>query len=310
MGRRILAATAAHVAGTEPPRLGTEPRWSTRSTDAATTTPARRQPPPPLTLLPSDEELMGVNEAGDPTAFRALTPAQRFEFDVRGYIVLRGHYSPAQVAEFNAGIDEVQALPKTHANFTELGPLWAMPQDPAAMDDSTHEYWNGRTVAEDAAERKGSSMSVLLAGSDKFDAIVRDPLMREIHRELAGGTCMLSGNYYIEKFGPCPGGALHHGGFPRMRTFHYAYDLTNSKFACFSTKATVILSDMTTIEKGPFAVIVGSHKANMDPRTHMDLSDASKNDLGIPACTSLSLALCVCVRVRMSDDSIGNGACS
>ena len=37
-----------------------------------------------------------------------------------------------------------------------------------------------------------------------------------------------------------------------------AYDLSNSKFACFSTKATVILSDMTTIEKGPFAVIVGS----------------------------------------------------
>ena len=75
---------------------------------------------------------------------------------------------------------------------------------------------------------------------------------------------------------------MHHGGFPRMRTFHCkriliaglyvgcaankwlplvcldAYDLSNSKFACFSTKATVILSDMTTIEKGPFAVIVGS----------------------------------------------------
>lgn len=31
------------------------------------------------------------------------------------------------------------------------------------------------------------------AGSDKFDDIVRDPLMREIHRELAGGACMLSG---------------------------------------------------------------------------------------------------------------------
>ena len=60
MGRRVLAATAAHVAGTEPPKVGAAPRWSTRSTDAATTTPARRQPPPPLTLLPSDEELMAV----------------------------------------------------------------------------------------------------------------------------------------------------------------------------------------------------------------------------------------------------------
>ena len=107
-----------------------------------------------LTLLPSDEELRGVNEAGDPTAFRALTPAQRFEFDVRGYIVLRGHYSAAQVAEFNAGIDEVQSIPKTHANFTQIGPLWAMPADRGALDDPTHEYWTGRTVAEDAAERQ------------------------------------------------------------------------------------------------------------------------------------------------------------
>ena len=61
-----------------------------------------------------------------------------------------------------------------------------------------------------------------------------------------------------------------------------AYDLSNNKFACFSTKATVILSDMTTIEKGPFAVIVGSHKANLDPRTHLDLSDASKLELAEP----------------------------
>ena len=90
-------------------------------------------------------------------------------------------------------IDEIQALPKTHANFTQIGPLWDIPKDRAAVDDPTHAHWTGRTVAEDAAERKTSSMSMLLAGSDKFDSIVRDPLMREIHRELAGGACMLSG---------------------------------------------------------------------------------------------------------------------
>ena len=119
MGRRVLSATAEHVS-------------------AATSTPARRQPPPPQTLLPDDEQLQQLNEAGDPTAFRALTPTQRFEFDVRGYFVLRGHYSAAQVAQFNAGIDEVQALPKTQANFTQIGPLWSIPQDKAAMDDPTH----------------------------------------------------------------------------------------------------------------------------------------------------------------------------
>ena len=44
-------------------------------------------------------------------------------------------------------------------------------------------------------------------GSTAFDPIVRDPVMKAIHRELAGGECMLSGNYYIEKYGPCVGGA-------------------------------------------------------------------------------------------------------
>jgi hypothetical protein len=29
---------------------------------------------------------------------------------------------------------------------------------------------------------------------------------------------------------------MHHGGFPRMRTFHYGYDHTTGKFDCFSTK--------------------------------------------------------------------------
>ena len=41
--------------------------------------------------------------------------------------------------------------------------------------------------------------------------------------------------YYIEQNGPTGvGGGMHHGGFPRMRTFHYGYDHTTGKFDCFS----------------------------------------------------------------------------
>ena len=235
MGRALLTKTAAHVVAGGVASAGQQP--------------ARKQPAPPRTLRPSADELSLKNEDGSMTAFDALTPAQRFEFDVRGYFVLRGHYSPAQVAAFNAGIDEVQAVPMTHANYTRIGPMWPVPQDRAALDDATHAHWTARTVAEDAAERKQTSMSLLIAGSTKFDPIVRDSLMKEIHRELAGGECMLSGNYYIEKHGPCPGGGLHHGGFPRMRTFRYAFDHTTGKFDCFSTKATIILSDMSTVER-------------------------------------------------------------
>ena len=37
-------------------------------------------------------------------------------------------------------------------------------------------------------------------------------------------------------------------------------DHTTNRFACYSTKATIILSDMSAVEHGPFACIPGSHK--------------------------------------------------
>ena len=86
---------------------------------------------------------------------------------------------------------------------------------------------------------------------------------------------MLSATYYIERHGPCDAGGLHHGGFPKMRTFRarsplsfrlshflnrelrgrwratdYGFDHTSGKFACYSTKATIILSDMSTMAHG------------------------------------------------------------
>ena len=87
---------------------------------------------------------------------------------------------------------------------------------------------------------------------------------------------MLSATYYIERHGPCDAGGLHHGGFPKMRTFRtcspspsgfltfsierrserplactdYGFDHTSGKFACYSTKATIILSDMSTMANG------------------------------------------------------------
>ena len=42
----------------------------------------------------------------------ALTPEQKYEFDLRGYLVLKGHYDEAAVAEFHAGIDELSGDPR------------------------------------------------------------------------------------------------------------------------------------------------------------------------------------------------------
>ena len=71
----------------------------------------------------------------------------------------------------------------------------------------------------------------------------------------------------IEKQGPgAAGGGLHFGGYPRQRNFHYEFDHTTNRFACYSTKATIILSDMSAVEHGPFACIPGSHKVRLASR--------------------------------------------
>ena len=90
----------------------------------------------------------------------------------------------------------------------------------------------------------------------------------------------ISASYFLEKVGPAPGGGLHNGGYPVDRDIYYAYDHTNQRFACKSTKSVVIITDMTRLEQGPFAAIPGSHKTNFS--CPFDMSDASRNPMAVP----------------------------
>ena len=210
-----------------------------------------------------------------------LTPEQKYEFDLQGYIVLKGHYDEQAVAELHAGIDELQAIPIDYETYGRLGV--ASYYLAAAMKDPEHEFWQGahRPDRRPHPETGGvGRVDHALCGTDKFDLMVRDPVLRAIHTELAGGSVFISATYYIEKIGPCAGGGLHNGGYPVDRDIYYAYDHTNGRFACKSTKSVVILSDMTKVENGPFAAIPGSHKANFS--CPFDMSDASKNPMAVP----------------------------
>ena len=178
--------------------------------------PARTRPAPSSGRATASSHPVA---AAHRAAYDGLTPAQRFEFDVRGYYVLKGYYTPEEVATFNAGIDELQQIPVTHQNYTQVGLSLDGGIPHAAARDPSHARWHGRPLTQVAAEKKQNRIDMLICGTDKFDRIVRDPKMKAIHTELAGGRCMLSNNYYIEKHGPCSGGGLHHGGFPKMRTY-------------------------------------------------------------------------------------------
>eukprot|EP01045_Picozoa_sp_COSAG04_P016757 COSAG04_NODE_1427_length_6801_cov_3.862131_4_plen_269_part_00 len=164
----------------------------------------------------------------------------------RRWQILRQHYSPESVQLFNEAIDEVQKVPVTFDAYNELGLApGGAPGEP--WRDPKHAAWHGRTLLGPEA-RPQNRVDNIICGTDKLDSIVRDHKMKEIHKvttilpsvfsrcahvahtppallagavlqELAGGACMLSATYYIERHGPCDAGGLHHGGFPKMRTF-------------------------------------------------------------------------------------------
>ena len=152
-----------------------------------------------------------------------MTEQQKYQMDLNGFFLLKAHYSPEQVAEFHRGIDELQAIPIDHASYTEVGV--AHPGLHGLQADSAHEAWK----KDRAAQLAGSPprrLDMAICGTDKLDQVVRDPVLRAIHTELAGGPCVLSATYFIEKQGPQPPDmqlGLHFGGAPRQRNFHYEY---------------------------------------------------------------------------------------
>ena len=210
-----------------------------------------------------------------------LTPEQKYQFDLRGYFVLEGHYDREAIEELHAGIDELQAIPIEYETYTKLG-IASYALAPA-MTDPQHPVWKGEHRSDRRPNPQTGGVGRVdhaLCGTDKFDRIVRDPILRAIHTALAGGPVFLSATYFIEKVGPVPGGGLHNGGFPVHRDIRYDYDHTSQRFLCTSTKSVVILSDMTRLENGPFAAIPGSHKANLP--CPYDMTDPSKNPMAAP----------------------------
>ena len=217
----------------------------------------------------------------DPAPAFELTPEQKYQLDLQGYFVLKQYYDEEAVAEFHAGIDELQAIPIEYETYRKLGiaSYYLAP----AMEDPEHPVWKGEHREDRRPNPQTGGVGRVdhaLCGTDRFDRIVRDPILKAIHTELAGGGVYISASYFIEKVGPAPGGVLHSGGYPLGRDNYYAYDHTKQRFACKCTKSVVILSDMSRLKTGPFAAIPGSHKANFV--CPYDMSDASRNPMAIP----------------------------
>jgi hypothetical protein len=209
-----------------------------------------------------------------------LTDEQKYEFDLRGFLVLRQLYDEEAIGEFNAGIDELQAIPVEHETYRRLG-VGHFLMAPA-MADPEHPGWHGELGEGRVNPQTGAVWKVehALCGTDKFDRIVRDPILRAIHTTLAGGPMFISATYFIERVRSSAVGGLHNGGYPVDRDIYYAYDHASRRFTCRSTKSVVILTDMTRIEQGPFAALPGSHKSNF--ACPFEMIDPRNNPAAVP----------------------------
>ena len=77
----------------------------------------------------------------DPLCTFELTPEQKYEFDLQGYILLAQHYDAGKVEALHAGIDELQAIPVEYETYSKLG--IASYYLGAAMKDPEHRFWKG-----------------------------------------------------------------------------------------------------------------------------------------------------------------------
>jgi hypothetical protein len=182
-----------------------------------------------------------------PDPAHKLTPEQQYEFDLNGYIVLKDHYDADALALLHEGIDELQAIPLDYDTYRNLG--IASYHLAAAMEDPQHVFWN-RNGSVNPETGRVRSVDQAICGTDRFDGIVRDPVLEDIHSALAGSTIFISATYFIERVGTTAVSGLHNGGHPPDRHIYYDYDHANGRFNCACPL------DMSDAANNPMAVAV------------------------------------------------------
>jgi hypothetical protein len=121
-----------HTTWRRPPRQQLPP-YASSSAAAAAATAAAAAAPSGTSAAAGGSDLAG-----------GLTVEQQYEFDIRGFVVLRQHYDARVVAQLNCGIDELQRIPCEHSAYTHLGVasdgLSAAMTDPAVRNHTQDHF--------------------------------------------------------------------------------------------------------------------------------------------------------------------------
>lgn len=169
-----------------------------------------------------------------------VTPLQDYEFDLRGFVVLRGALGAAEVAALNAAIDRFPAVAPGE--------------------------WIANAQRRDYTADTGFELhNVLDCGDHTFDVLIDHPSWIAHVRRWAGeeGT-YVEGVYIDECIASVRRGGGHHpvhsGGFrSSVRT---QYDFRHGRFRCGQVNVLAALTDIGDGD-GPTMVVPASHKANL-----------------------------------------------
>ncbi len=168
-----------------------------------------------------------------------MTEAEKYLFDVHGYLVIEAALPAAEVAAANAAVDH-------HAG--EIG----IRQNDLANESATLRGTTGRGDL-------GGMLTWEKPHCDVFREMIAHPRLTPYLQELLGPGFRLEGLGIITMDEGAEGFWFHEGGEPHDRSRGFLY--RNGRMYCGMTNMAVQLTDVEPGDGG-FACLPGSHKAN------------------------------------------------
>ena len=168
-----------------------------------------------------------------------MTEAEKYLFDVHGYLVIEGVLSPAEVAAANAAIDH-------HADKIGIRP------NDLANESTTLRGTTGRGDL-------GGMLTWEKPHCDVYREMMAHPNLKPYQEELLGPGFRLEGLGIITMDEGAEGFWFHEGGEPHDRSRGFLY--RNGRMFCGMTNIAVQLTDVGPNDGG-FACLPGSHRAN------------------------------------------------
>lgn len=170
-----------------------------------------------------------------------VTDREKYLFDLRGYLLLKGALSPAEVRDINAAIDNLLPI--------------------------EHDEWKGYVHGHTYGDNEGTNLQQVYEGGEPFEKLIDHPAWIDKVKYFVGGDGTFDYNagalFIDENFASIRGSGqaigLHSGGHQGTKRTQYRY--FNGRFHCGQINILMALTDIGEGD-GATMVIPGSHKAN------------------------------------------------